>query len=129
MRQALARYYTLTEVHRLNQQRARGAARLGRKPGPEGSITKLALAGICRASRDLSFAILGADTMLSGPDAPFRGELQTVGLSSPGASIGAGTDEIQRNTLGERVLGLPREPDVDAGLPFRELRVGTQRSG
>ena len=129
MRQALARYYSLTEVHRLTQLRARGAARLGRRPGPEGSISKLALGRICRTSRDLSFSILGADTMLSDGDAPFRGELQTVGLSSPGVSIGAGTDEIQRNTLGERVLGLPREPDVDAGVPFRELRVGTLRSG
>ncbi|HZP29055.1 MAG TPA: acyl-CoA dehydrogenase family protein [Acidimicrobiia bacterium] len=111
MRQRLAHYYVLTEVHRLTQRRARDAARAGMRPGPEGSISKLVLGDICRASRDLSFAILGADTMLSGADAPYDGELQTVGLGSPGVTIGAGTDEIQRNTIGERILGLPRGPE------------------
>jgi alkylation response protein AidB-like acyl-CoA dehydrogenase len=128
VRQRLAGYYALTEIHRLTQMRARDSARLGRRPGPEGSISKLVLGEICRVSRDLSFAILGADTMLSGPDAPDGGEFQTVGLGSPGVTIGAGTDEIQRNTLGERVLGLPHEPEADRGVPFKDLRVGTQQS-
>ena len=51
--------------------------------------------------------------MLAGDDARAWGELQTIGLSSPGVTIGAGTDEIQRNMLGERVLGLPREPNAE----------------
>jgi hypothetical protein len=65
--------------------------------------------------------------MLSGADAPYNGEFQTVGLGSPGVTIGAGTDEIQRNILGERVLGLPHEPEADRGVPFKDLAVGTQR--
>ena len=64
-------------------------------------------------SRDLSFSMLGASAMLAGDDSPRRGALVTMGLSSPGVTIGAGTDEIQRNTVGERVLGLPREPHAD----------------
>jgi alkylation response protein AidB-like acyl-CoA dehydrogenase len=127
MRQRLARYYTMTEVHRFTQLRSRAAARRGRRPGPEGSISTLALGDICRTSRDLSFAILGADTMLCGADAPYDGEFQTVGLGSSGVTIGAGTDEIQRNILGERVLGLPHEPEADRGVPFKDLAVGTQR--
>ncbi len=130
VRQRLAGYFALTEIHRLNADAGAGLrATRSNRPGPEGSISKLALGEICRASRDLSFAILGADTMLSGPDAPGGGEFQTVGLWSPGVTIGAGTDEIQRNILGERILGLPHEPEADRGVPFKDLRVGTQQSG
>ena len=111
-RQDLARYYALTEIHRWNQRRAKAAARTGR-PSPEGAITKLVLGRICNLSRDLSFSMLGASAMLAGDDSPRRGALVTMGLSSPGVTIGAGTDEIQRNTVGERVLGLPREPHAD----------------
>jgi hypothetical protein len=65
---------------------------------------------------------------LSGSDAPFNGMLQMLALFSPAVSIAGGTDQVQRSIIGERVLGLPAEPRVDKDLPFRELKVGTQRS-
>jgi alkylation response protein AidB-like acyl-CoA dehydrogenase len=127
IRQRLAHYYTLTQLNRYTQLRIRAAAAAGRPIGPEGAITKLAMSRICHTSREVGFAILGADAMLWGPDAPCGGDLQVVGLSSFGTSIGGGTDEVQRNNLAERVLGLPREPQVDRGVPYRDLLVGTQR--
>jgi alkylation response protein AidB-like acyl-CoA dehydrogenase len=128
MRQRLVSYYCQTEVNRMTLLRTRAAAALGKRPGPEGSLTKLAIANICRTSRSLSLDLLGADAMLSGADAPLNGELQLVALGSFAASIGGGTDEIQRNIIGERALGLPREPEADRGVPYRDLRVGTQRA-
>lgn len=109
IRDQLTRYYIRGEVYRLTNLRARAGAAAGR-PGPESSIAKIALSGMARASRDLGLRIVGAEGMLVGPDAASGGRVQHAALSSPGVSLGGGTDEIQRNVIGERALGLPREP-------------------
>jgi hypothetical protein len=70
--------------------------------------------------------VLGAQGMLASPDTPGDGEIQFRALSSPGASIAGGTDEIQRGIIGERVLGLPKEPRTDQDVPFKDLTIGTQ---
>jgi alkylation response protein AidB-like acyl-CoA dehydrogenase len=72
-------------------------------------------------------SVLGAAGMLDSPDTPGDGQVQHRALSSPGASIAGGTDEIQRGIVGERVLGLPKEPRTDRDVPFSELTIGTQR--
>jgi alkylation response protein AidB-like acyl-CoA dehydrogenase len=82
---------------------------------------------ITRASRDLGMEILGANGMLSGQDAPLNGMITMQFLGSPAPSIYGGTDEVQKNIIGERVLGLPKEPDISRDVPFKELKVGTQR--
>jgi alkylation response protein AidB-like acyl-CoA dehydrogenase len=128
LRQRLARFYCMAEVHRLNGLRARGSASRGQGPGPAASTAKLALAELARTSRDLGLSILGASGMLADHDAPLDGAVLNVALSSFAAALGGGTDEIQRNTIGERVLGLPKEPQVDRDIPFRDLLVGTQRA-
>jgi alkylation response protein AidB-like acyl-CoA dehydrogenase len=69
-------------------------------------------------------SVLGAEGMLNSADTPGGGEIQQRALSAPGASIAGGTDEIQRNHLGEKVLGLPREPGVEGDQPFSQAAHG-----
>jgi alkylation response protein AidB-like acyl-CoA dehydrogenase len=128
VRQDVARLYTLVEIARYTGLRAQAAAARGERPGPAVSTGKLMASTIVRTLRDAGLAMEGASGMLSGSDAPFNGMLQMLALFSPAVSIAGGTDQVQRNIIGERVLGLPAEPRVDKDLPFRELKVGTQRS-
>jgi alkylation response protein AidB-like acyl-CoA dehydrogenase len=128
VRQDVMRHTILTRISALNQQRTRAEAASGKSPGPASSITKLYRSNVTRLNRDLGPRLLGAGGMLAGDAAPHHGAVVQATLQSPSTSIAGGTDEVQHNIMGERVLGLPREPDVDRELPFRELKVGTQRS-
>ena len=95
-------------------------------PGPEASTGKLMASQLARSMRDLLLRLEGPAGALMGADAPLNGMAQWLALFSPAISIAGGSDEIQHNVIGERVLGLPSEPRVDKDVPFRELKVGTQ---
>jgi alkylation response protein AidB-like acyl-CoA dehydrogenase len=98
-----------------------------RRPSGQGSLTKLARSRLAQAGRETGLATLGAQGLLNSPDTPGGGEIQFLALSSPSRSIAGGTDEIQRGIVGERVLGLPKEPRTDRAIPFKDLTIGTQR--
>jgi alkylation response protein AidB-like acyl-CoA dehydrogenase len=102
-------------------------SRAGRRPSAAGSLSKLARSDLARTGRETGMAVIGAQGLLNSPDTPGGGEIQQRALSSPSASIAGGTDEIQRGIVGERVLGLPKEPRTDRDVPFRDLTIGTQR--
>jgi alkylation response protein AidB-like acyl-CoA dehydrogenase len=126
VRQRLAELYTMNEVGRITGLRVKSALQSGRGPGPEANTAKLMMSRICRLVRDLGPEILGAEGMLVGSDTTGGGVVQELTLFAPAPSIYGGSDEIQKNIIGERVLGLPKEPGPDKNTPFRELKVGTQ---
>lgn len=121
VRQEIAKLLSLSRAASWTAERAKQARIQGRPPGPEGSIGKLCGSHIARAAAKTHALISGADALLEGSDGAEDGIIAEILLSVPGQSIAGGTDEIQRNILSERQLGLPREPSVDTGKPFREV--------
>lgn len=118
IRQGLARVYSRQRVREWARSRAAASVRLGGSAGPEGSIGKLLWTNAMQEISVLASSMLGpaltADT----------GEWGTFGwndhvLGAPGYRIAGGSDEIQKNIIGERVLGLPGEPRVDRDVPFK----------
>ena len=101
---------------RWNAARAQAARAGGKPPGPEGSLSKLVSSEVARLCATAHTSLRGAHAMLAGD------VVHEILVSVPAVSIAGGTDEIQHNIIGERVLGLPKEPSVDADVPFREVR-------
>jgi len=121
VRQEIARLLALARASEWTQRRAQEARILGRPPGPEGSIGKLCSSNIARAAAHVHTLISGPDAMLSGSDGAEDGVIAEILISVPAQSIAGGTDEIQKNIISERTLGLPKDPAVDAGRPFRDV--------
>jgi alkylation response protein AidB-like acyl-CoA dehydrogenase len=129
VRQDLAKLFTLTEIGRYTNLRIKGGADI---PGA-GNIGKLSMSLILRLQRDVGLAILGPLGTLHAYGSaqrkaldqatrePMAALVTELALFSPGPSIYGGTDQIQKNILGERVLGLPKEPNSDRVTAWRDL--------
>ncbi|MPY95149.1 MAG: dehydrogenase [Acidimicrobiia bacterium] len=128
VRQGLADVYTLERLMGFTGQRIRAAQKAGRAPGPEGSLGKLLGAIIARRQSDLGMAIAGASSQAWSAEDHQGDRWALAVLNAPASAIAGGTNEIQKNIIGERILGLPKEPQVDREQPFKELKVGTQRA-
>ena len=118
-RQQIARIHELTAVNKWNTQRAKVSARAD--AATLLSFGKLSMSRILHETARVQTDIIGAEAMLAGPDHPDGDAVTFRALNAYFTSIGGGTDQIQRNIVGERVLGLPKEPDPYRDTPFRDL--------
>jgi alkylation response protein AidB-like acyl-CoA dehydrogenase len=121
VRQELAQCYTRFEILKWLGLRARARAAAGQKLGPEASVMKLFVSQRVARDGDLVLAMEGPYGMLRNEDTIQNGMWQQVFLNQWGIRIGGGTEQIQRNVLGERVLGLPGDIRVDKDVAFREI--------
>jgi alkylation response protein AidB-like acyl-CoA dehydrogenase len=133
IRQDLMRLHTLNEIARFTNLRQRALREVGQDIPGVGNIAKLSMSRILRLSRDLGLQILGPAGMLHAYVPEKRPELDRLtgnpagsfvtemALFTQGPSIYGGTDEIQHNIIGERVLGLPKEPGTDRTVAFKDL--------
>jgi alkylation response protein AidB-like acyl-CoA dehydrogenase len=101
--------------------RAISALSKGDRPGPENSIGKLVAGTMLQDIAAYAMDLQGAAGVLNGPDAEAAGQFQQMLLSSPSTRIAGGTDEILRNIIAERVLGLPGDIRVDKDVPFNKI--------
>ena len=109
-------------IANMNAQRATAKAKAGQLPGPEGSIGKMVL--VNNQARLVKFIshVLGPKLIADS------GEWGTFAwanfvLGTPGLRIAGGSDEVMRNIVGERVLGLPKDMGIDSRSPFKDIKV------
>ncbi len=133
VRQDLARLHTLDAIGRFNSQRMKATRAAGGDIPGMANISKLLMSDVVRLSRDLGLRLLGPSGMLHGYTKEQRAALDAAtgnpmlalvtgtALYAQAPPIYGGTDQIQRNIIGERALGLPKEPNNDKTMPFSEL--------
>ena len=129
----LMRLHTLGELGRMNNLRVKAATAAGKDIPGIANIAKLSMSEMMRLSRDVGLRIVGADGMLHAYEDdqkaaideatgnPFLPMVTGVALFAQGPAIYGGTDQIQRNIIGERALGLPKEANNDKTAPFSAL--------
>lgn len=120
IRQRLAKLHALVKVNEWNNLRAKAELAQGNSSSVV-SLGKLAMSRILHTAGSLQTAILGAEGTIGGTDSPRSADAGYALLNAFFTSIGGGTDQIQRNIIGERILGLPKEPEIDKAVAFREV--------
>ena len=119
VRQKLARLIGLTRMGEWTARRSESEMARGRGAG-FANLGKLAQSRIFKLSAEIGCDILGLSATLWDPDGPVSGRYAEALVFACASSIYGGTDEVQKNVIGERALGLPREPDPLKGTPFAE---------
>jgi len=124
VREKIADWYVRSAGLRYTTMRTMTALSQGKQPGPEASIAKIVVASKLQDLSAFAMDLEGEAGILQGDSAPMNGMFQGGWLSSPGLRIAGGTDEILRNIIAERVLGLPQDIRVDKDVPFNKIPTG-----
>ena len=121
VRDAIADLYIRERIQQFIGMRIRQAVESGKAPGPEGSIAKLNAAILSRRASDVAIELAGPSGQAWNAKDEDADEWASAVISAPAMAIAGGTNEVQRNIIGERVLGLPKEPDPFKGQPWEEV--------
>jgi alkylation response protein AidB-like acyl-CoA dehydrogenase len=121
VRSKLANWAAKASGLKYTSMRAISALSKGERPGPENSIGKLVAGSMIQDVATYALDLQGASGVISGEDAELVGRFQAMLLRAPGTRVEGGTDEIMRNIIAERVLGLPGDIRVDKDVPFNKI--------
>jgi alkylation response protein AidB-like acyl-CoA dehydrogenase len=122
LRQRMAQLYIEDRLVTLTNQRAADRRKAGQPPGPEGSVSKLFFSEHTQRMQNLAVDLEGSNAQAWDEDDRWMRNTAWSLLRVRAKTIAGGTSEVQRNILGERVLGLPKEPDVDRSIPWSQVR-------
>jgi alkylation response protein AidB-like acyl-CoA dehydrogenase len=125
VRQKMMDVYINFQVAKYNNQRALDKIKQGQLPGPEMSIAKLSLTNNMWRTANFVIDVLGPRAIADTGEWGTYAWTQLL-LGVPGMKVAGGTDEVMKNIVGERVLGLPKDTGIDSTTPFKDLKVGTQ---
>ena len=123
IRQEIAKVEAYAAVNRWNTMRAKATTDRA-EAATLMALGKIAMSRILHQTARVQTDIVGPESMLCGPDNPVGDAVTFRTLNAYFTSIGGGTDQIQRNIVGERILGLPKEPEPYKDTPFRDLPTG-----
>ncbi len=126
LRQKLARLVSEARIGNWTARRVKAEAARGGNIAGVANMSKLQQTRTMKLAAEVALDILGPEGLLWAPDAPDGNRYAEVFNFVRCMSIAGGTDEINKNVVGERALGLPREPNPDRGLPFREVLARTK---
>jgi alkylation response protein AidB-like acyl-CoA dehydrogenase len=127
VRDRIADWYAKSQGLTYTRFRILTALSRGETPGPENSIAKVVNAARLQEAASFGMDLLGSAGIVMDPElVPMQALFQEALLSSPSHRIAGGTDEILRNIIAERVLGLPGDVRVDKDLPFNRLAAGSR---
>ncbi|HVZ08023.1 acyl-CoA dehydrogenase family protein [Rhodopila sp.] len=124
VQEKIADIYVRSQGLKFTKFRGITALSRGQNPGPESSIIKFVAANKLQEVLSFGLDLIGMAGPEMMPDSPLAGAFEEALLYAPSLRIAGGTDEIMKNIIAERVLGLPQDPRVDKNVPFRDIPGG-----